>query len=80
MMRCFLLGKWFAAHVLNSVSNRNYRKEFSYVAMNCVSRTADGERVLLQTNEMKLRGLHNVENVAGRPCGGHGGGAGRVDA
>jgi UDP-N-acetylmuramoylalanine--D-glutamate ligase len=28
-----------------------------------VSRTADGELILLRTDEMKLRGLHNVENV-----------------
>ncbi len=39
-----------------------------------VSRAAGRERVLLQSNEMKLRGLHNVENVlaalaAGLACG-----------
>jgi UDP-N-acetylmuramoylalanine--D-glutamate ligase len=39
-----------------------------------VSRTTGGERVLLTSNEMKLRGLHNVENVlaalaAGLACG-----------
>jgi UDP-N-acetylmuramoylalanine--D-glutamate ligase len=39
-----------------------------------VSRTASGERVLLRSDEMKLRGLHNVENVlaalaAGLACG-----------
>ncbi len=39
-----------------------------------VSRTRNGERVLLMSNEMKLRGLHNVENVlaavaAGLACG-----------
>jgi UDP-N-acetylmuramoylalanine--D-glutamate ligase len=39
-----------------------------------VSRTKVGERVLLQRDEMKLRGLHNVENVlaalaAGLACG-----------
>jgi len=39
-----------------------------------VSRMKDGERVLLQRDEMKLRGLHNVENVlaalaAGLACG-----------
>jgi len=28
-----------------------------------VSRTAEGESILLRTDEMKLRGLHNVENV-----------------
>ena len=28
-----------------------------------VSRTKDGERVLMQRDEMQLRGLHNVENV-----------------
>jgi len=39
-----------------------------------VSRTATRERVLLRSDEMKLRGLHNVENVlaalaAGLACG-----------
>jgi UDP-N-acetylmuramoylalanine--D-glutamate ligase len=39
-----------------------------------VSRTKDGEKVLVQRDEMKLRGLHNVENVlaalaAGLACG-----------
>ena len=39
-----------------------------------VSRTANGERVLLTSDEMKLRGRHNVENVmaalaAGLACG-----------
>jgi UDP-N-acetylmuramoylalanine--D-glutamate ligase len=39
-----------------------------------VSRTKEGEKVLLERNEMKLRGLHNVENVlaalaAGLACG-----------
>ncbi|HEX8142751.1 MAG TPA: UDP-N-acetylmuramoyl-L-alanine--D-glutamate ligase [Pyrinomonadaceae bacterium] len=39
-----------------------------------VSRTSDGERVLLTRDEIELRGLHNVENVlaalaAGLACG-----------
>jgi UDP-N-acetylmuramoylalanine--D-glutamate ligase len=39
-----------------------------------VSRTKDGERVLMLRDEMRLRGLHNVENVlaavaAGLACG-----------
>ncbi|MBA2735108.1 MAG: UDP-N-acetylmuramoyl-L-alanine--D-glutamate ligase [Acidobacteria bacterium] len=39
-----------------------------------VSRTNDGERVLMMRDEMQLRGLHNVENVlaalaAGLSCG-----------
>ena len=29
-----------------------------------IARSGDGERVVLRANEMKLRGLHNVENVA----------------
>jgi UDP-N-acetylmuramoylalanine--D-glutamate ligase len=29
-----------------------------------IARTANGERVVLKPSEMKLRGLHNVENVA----------------
>jgi UDP-N-acetylmuramoylalanine--D-glutamate ligase len=43
-------------------------------AREIVSRTTAGERVLLTTDEMKLRGRHNVENVlaalaAGLACG-----------
>ena len=39
-----------------------------------VSRTRDGERVLMSRDEMRLRGMHNVENVlaamaAGLACG-----------
>jgi UDP-N-acetylmuramoylalanine--D-glutamate ligase len=39
-----------------------------------ISRTSDGERVLMTRDEMQLRGLHNVENVlaalaAGLACG-----------
>jgi UDP-N-acetylmuramoylalanine--D-glutamate ligase len=35
-----------------------------------VSRTRDGERVLLTRDEMKLRGIHNVQNVlAALACG-----------
>jgi len=42
--------------------------------VNLVSRTAEAERILLRRDEMKLRGLHNVENVlaalsAGLACG-----------
>ena len=41
---------------------------------NLVSRTLDGERILMSRDEMKLRGTHNVENVlaalaAGLACG-----------
>ena len=43
-------------------------------ARELVSRTREGERVLLRRDEMQLRGLHNVENVlaalaAGLACG-----------
>ena len=43
-------------------------------ARDLVSRTRDGERTLLKRDDMKLRGLHNVENVlaalsAGLACG-----------
>ena len=39
-----------------------------------ISRTRDGERILMNRDQMKLRGLHNVENVlaalsAGLACG-----------
>ena len=40
-----------------------------------VSRTKDGEKILLKRDEMKLRGLHNVENVLAALAAGLAGGA-----
>jgi len=41
-----------------------------------VVRSAEGEQVVLRANEMKLRGLHNVENVAAGIAAGLAAGAG----
>ena len=41
-----------------------------------VARNAEGERVVLKPSEMKLRGLHNVENVAAAVAAGIAAGAG----
>ena len=63
------------AHVV-SFSTRSELEEGLYLRSGgeMVSRTADGERVLLTRDELQLRGLHNVENVlaalaAGLACG-----------
>jgi len=40
-----------------------------------IARSGDGERVVLRANEMKLRGLHNVENVAAAIAAGMAAGA-----
>jgi UDP-N-acetylmuramoylalanine--D-glutamate ligase len=44
-----------------------------------ISRTSAGEQVVLQTSEMKLRGLHNIENVAAAVAVGSAAGA-RVES
>jgi UDP-N-acetylmuramoylalanine--D-glutamate ligase len=41
-----------------------------------IARTSAGEQTVLRTNEMKLRGLHNVENVAAAVAVGLAAGAG----
>jgi UDP-N-acetylmuramoylalanine--D-glutamate ligase len=41
-----------------------------------IARTAEGEQVVLRADEMKLRGLHNVENVAAAIATGISAGAG----
>lgn len=66
--------KGLRAHVVRfSVRNELYEGLFLRSG-ELVSRTASGERVLMRSDEMKLRGLHNVENVlaalaAGLACG-----------
>ena len=40
-----------------------------------IARSAGGERVVLRPSEMKLRGLHNVENVAAAIAAGMAAGA-----
>jgi UDP-N-acetylmuramoylalanine--D-glutamate ligase len=62
------------AHV-TLISTRRELEEGLYLrGRELVSRTRDGERVLIGRDEMQLRGLHNVENVlaalsAGLACG-----------
>jgi UDP-N-acetylmuramoylalanine--D-glutamate ligase len=51
------------AHVVNFSVRRQLEEGLFLRGSEIVSRTRDGEKVLLTRNEMKLRGLHNVENV-----------------
>jgi UDP-N-acetylmuramoylalanine--D-glutamate ligase len=62
------------AHVANFSVKQQLEEGLFLRGREIVSRTATSERVLLNANEMKLRGLHNVENVlaalaAGLACG-----------
>jgi UDP-N-acetylmuramoylalanine--D-glutamate ligase len=62
------------AHVVNFSTQRELEEGLFLLGRDLVSRTRDGERVLLTRDEMQLRGTHNVENVlaamaAGRACG-----------
>jgi UDP-N-acetylmuramoylalanine--D-glutamate ligase len=63
------------AHVVQfSVKRELEEGLFLRNGVEIVSRTKDGERVLITRDEMQLRGLHNVENVlaamaAGLSCG-----------
>lgn len=65
------------AHVtLFSVRHELEEGLFLRAGRDLVSRTRDGEKVLLARDEILLRGLHNVENVlaalaAGLACGAH---------
>jgi UDP-N-acetylmuramoylalanine--D-glutamate ligase len=67
--------KGLRAHVVGfSVRRELEEGMFLRNASEIVSRTTTGERVLMMRDEMKLRGLHNVENVlaamaAGLSCG-----------
>jgi UDP-N-acetylmuramoylalanine--D-glutamate ligase len=62
------------AHVASFSVKQQLEEGLFLRGQEIVSRTTSGERVLLTANEMKLRGLHNVENVlaalaAGLACG-----------
>lgn len=62
------------AHVVEFSVQRELPEGLYLRGRELVSRTADGERVLLLRDEMGLRGLHNVENAlaalsAGLACG-----------
>ena len=62
------------AHVVQFSSRRELEEGLFLRERDLVSRTRDGERVLLTRDEMQLRGTHNVENVlaataAGLACG-----------
>jgi UDP-N-acetylmuramoylalanine--D-glutamate ligase len=62
------------AHVTSFSVKRELEEGLFLRGREIVSRTATSERVLLMSGEMKLRGLHNVENVlaalsTGLACG-----------
>ncbi len=62
------------AHVASFSVKRELEEGLFLRGREIISRTMAGERVLLTRDEMKLRGLHNVENVlaalsAGLACG-----------
>jgi UDP-N-acetylmuramoylalanine--D-glutamate ligase len=62
------------AHVVHFSTRRELGEGLFLRGRDLVSRTKDGERVLVTRDEMKLRGTHNVENVlaamaAGLACG-----------
>jgi len=62
------------AHVTTFSVQRELDEGLFLRGREIVSRTPDGERVLMLRDEMKLRGLHNVENVlaalsVGLACG-----------
>ena len=51
------------AQVINFSVRTELEKGLFLRGAELISRTAEGEQTLLRTDEMKLRGLHNVENV-----------------
>jgi UDP-N-acetylmuramoylalanine--D-glutamate ligase len=62
------------AHAVQFSTERELDEGLFLRGSDLVSRTNDGERVLLTRDEMRLRGTHNVENVlaamaAGLACG-----------
>ena len=62
------------AHVVTFSVRRELLEGLFLRGRDLISRTHDGERILMKRDEMKLRGLHNVENVlaalsAGLACG-----------
>jgi UDP-N-acetylmuramoylalanine--D-glutamate ligase len=67
-------AKGLRAHVVEFSVARQLDEGLFLRGVELVSRTRDGERVLMSRDEMKLRGTHNVENVlaafaAGLACG-----------
>ena len=64
-------AKGLRAHVVQfSVQRELDEGLFLRNGREIVSRTADGERVLMLRDEMQLRGLHNVEDVLAALCAG----------
>src|SRR2546430_3899090 len=62
------------AHVVQFSVKRELDEGLFLRGRDLISKTADGERLLMTRDEMRLRGTHNVENVlaamaAGLPCG-----------
>src|SRR5438309_6029207 len=72
-----IISSWaegLRAHVVQFSTKRELDEGLFLRGRDLVSRTRDGERVLLTRDEMQLRGTHNVENVlaaiaAGLACG-----------
>jgi UDP-N-acetylmuramoylalanine--D-glutamate ligase len=72
-----IVSSWAAglrAHVTLFSTRRELEEGLFLRGRELVSRTREGERVLMTRDEMHLRGLHNVENVlaalsAGLACG-----------
>ncbi len=72
-----LVSSWASglrAHVVTFSVRREPQEGLFLRGRDLVSRTREGERTLMKRDEMKLRGLHNVENVlaalsAGLACG-----------
>jgi UDP-N-acetylmuramoylalanine--D-glutamate ligase len=67
-------AKGLRAHVVEFSVKRELPEGLFLRGADLVSRTADGEKVLLRRDEMMLRGVHNVENAlaalsAGLACG-----------
>ncbi len=67
-------AKGLRAHVVPFSVQRELDEGLFLRGRELVSRTKDGERVLMSRDEMQLRGTHNVENVlaamaAGLACG-----------
>jgi UDP-N-acetylmuramoylalanine--D-glutamate ligase len=66
--------KGLRPHVVQFSTRRELEEGLFLRGRDLVSRTKDGERVLVTRDEMRLRGTHNVENVlaamaAGLACG-----------
>ncbi|HZE71425.1 MAG TPA: UDP-N-acetylmuramoyl-L-alanine--D-glutamate ligase [Pyrinomonadaceae bacterium] len=72
-----VVSSWAAglrAHVVKFSVKRELEEGLFLRGNEIISKTRDGEKVLLRRGDMKLRGLHNVENVlaglaAGLACG-----------